>query len=1232
MQRVNQKILQNNLFKALIPGEQLIDGRSEQDYLNYLVKISQVINFYNQDNTLSGSWQPFLLKDPVFLLIAISKYEISDTVKLFNKIRYRTDSKAASLNDVEKYREYLNPLFNINYKVYDDLERWSEFMLADPTIYRVKNTVISEIETKFSKLFWAIVALNQFITTQYPEWKIAPTDSLRNVFTSGIWRTNKDKQPFYNVLGLVDKFSFSFEQVLAALSNATNELLTFVSRLMELALEDQVIVSKFKSDYPDTVLLRVIVKLLLEQNKSINSLSSRHLDFYYKTILAQSPKPAKPDMVYSDVHTGVDQLIRLTKGTIFNCGTDLNSNPVDFSSINDCVINPATIGATQTLYKKKIGSDKYQLFSTVVNGSGKVNRDDKGQIIAWNAFGEESGDPVVTSFVCGSPMFYLPGGNRTLTLKIKFVQTFTVEVFDNAKFYLSTAEQWIASQPEISFDSKTREVVSSFKFDSDFPAIVCTPFENSGIQSKWPLLRIDFNWFYEATATPTIEYIVIENSVDKAKDIVLYNQNGLIAAMPGLQPFGSTASINSKLVIGSVEIFSKPVTRFDFTFDWGELPKDFSDYYKAYNIYLSQPDPVPVQNSLVPKLFFTLAGWLRKKLFKGNISQKQKVAAVEYFNNGCFKTGFEVLSNGTWNSYELLSESTSTTANTDLSSSKGNTPKGFVETNTCDLYPKLSNNHTDFEGTHFNVVNPVIELENNVIISGWPELQYEEYNFTQNATKGFSRLYLSAPGHGFGSDIYPAVVAYTATQNGLLISNSWFSGPPNLLANPQLPFVPVAQNLEVNYSASHKYIIKEKNTYPIDCFYFTPFAKYKVFDSNPDEKGSVNINGFSLNTQNKIADSLPLYPTFEGRGTLYIGLQKLITPAIVNFYMEVANSVGQFDWSSISVKSLDSSGWFDITVVADETRALSETGILSLSCPDNMISDSELMQNGFFWFAFTNTSEEILEAQISYINTNGVKLERCITSEDISLGAIQLSPNSMAVPPVDFPAITSVNQPFPSFGGKPKESGITMNQRVAVDISTKGQLVFKSDYYRLIENNFPEIFYSKVVKNRKRCMILLVQKSDEKISTSPFSPLIGGSMLATVSNFINQRNSVFADTDCAPFGQEIVTIEATIIINNTVGSDFAKEDINNRLNFYFSPWTKTDLPQIAIDSPIYLEQVLQIINDLPYVKNVQNLFLKTGLTDAHQTKQSAGNAIIPAQPDLLFVSAGNHNLTIKVEI
>ena len=85
MNVIDQNSAAAALEKALVPGPSLIDGRTETERLSFLCEFASLINFYDNTNRLNGNWQPFLLKDPVFLLASISKTDYREEHQLFVK-------------------------------------------------------------------------------------------------------------------------------------------------------------------------------------------------------------------------------------------------------------------------------------------------------------------------------------------------------------------------------------------------------------------------------------------------------------------------------------------------------------------------------------------------------------------------------------------------------------------------------------------------------------------------------------------------------------------------------------------------------------------------------------------------------------------------------------------------------------------------------------------------------------------------------------------------------------------------------------------------------------------------------------------------------------------------------------------------------------------------------------------------------------------------------------------
>src|SRR4051812_35290859 len=85
MIEIDQHTAINSLNKALVPGDHLIDGRSEEDMLDFLSGFAALINFYDNNNHINGNWEPFLLKDPAFIVASVAKTRYATLYDLYHK-------------------------------------------------------------------------------------------------------------------------------------------------------------------------------------------------------------------------------------------------------------------------------------------------------------------------------------------------------------------------------------------------------------------------------------------------------------------------------------------------------------------------------------------------------------------------------------------------------------------------------------------------------------------------------------------------------------------------------------------------------------------------------------------------------------------------------------------------------------------------------------------------------------------------------------------------------------------------------------------------------------------------------------------------------------------------------------------------------------------------------------------------------------------------------------------
>lgn len=109
---------------------------------------------------------------------------------------------------------------------------------------------------------------------------------------------------------------------------------------------------------PHFVLLLAFLELLGYARKEINTLTQRHLDFFFREVLRMEHKGAVPDQVHVLVELESDTpQLRLPAGTELSAGEDSLGQPLTYVSDRELIVGQITIGKLSTLYveRKTIG-------------------------------------------------------------------------------------------------------------------------------------------------------------------------------------------------------------------------------------------------------------------------------------------------------------------------------------------------------------------------------------------------------------------------------------------------------------------------------------------------------------------------------------------------------------------------------------------------------------------------------------------------------------------------------------------------------------------------------------------------------------------------------------------------------------------------------------------------------------------------------------------------------------
>lgn len=1315
--------------QALLPAPGLIDGRTEIDRLSFLADFASLINFYNYNNTIEGNWSPFLLKDPVMLVASIAKTRYDAYYSLYQntcinlqRLLALRDQSTTVIYTAKDLAAPVNQLFDQLNEIFKIIESWTYFMQLYAGSYDLKNYVLQQVRTTFSPVFLSLFYMREYLFLSKVIAGINAPHKMIFQATNSVWLEVKDNRPFWQVLddtgsdtnplqkepgettqppGPVkpkDHLQLCFD----ILKRTGKIVFDFLNTIIVNSREEYERIRFEKNKYPDTTLIRAFVYLLNTQQEQLNSISKKHLSFYYRDILKQTALPAKPDSVFICTQLAKPgEAFNLPKNTLFNAGVDTQNEPVLFSSLAETSLNPAMIVSALTLsgvndpLQNLTRRDEQlsSLYLNAITNTNVIKKDETGNILGWETFGGSVNSPaqkVNTGIAFASPMFYLPEGKRRLQLSLQFSEGWGSASLQNllyspdTAYYLSTQNGWhrvqLRSCPILPLLPPYENMVAiAFELDVTAPAIEKFLVNPDGPDADWPMLKIIFTANTGSQKTPQLESVKIDVSVEGLRSFVLLNDNGPISTTAPFPIFGTIPLLNSNFIMGSNEIFSKPVYDLKIELDWDNLPANFQDYYQQYNDNLPQPPPQITEAAAAEDIPANVADtntgtkpFFLNRLFRGFITFFKKIFHRQPvnegtpgindmpgkeindpepgentmpFNNCCFRIDFKLLKNGKWDSFFMAGPYDPLDAN---------------EINVCGLPENYPDNYlfrldagadapagTSSFFIHTYPTGPFIEREPDPIIKPDPLLQNAPLNYTGDNLSGFFKMELKSPQEGFGSSVYPKIVADIAMQNALIIMIQG-ARKDQLLQPPNAPFLPLVNTFSANYRAciSHNFISEMFNFtetltgYPLQCFYYSPFTNYKFYDNSAtagfNNKNAVNtIVGPSTNKK-----GIAFYPSFNYEGALFIELAQLVPLNTLNLYFQLARNTGNIKDKPVpDFYYLGETAWKPLPVLNDGTSNFSCPGIIEFNIPADIAGNTPYMKGDNCWISMAvnnsgNSSNSLSSySKTIYLDINGIKLQRSGTSFLTGPQVPFLKSNTITKTQTAIPRLATIVQPFASFNGKAAENELAMNRRVSNRIKTKNRALCAEDYYRLINIEFNNIYFSKVFyePENKCTRVCLVRSIAGKDAPGAFTPYVTECDEIAVQDFLKQKVSPFANVTVSNFYFEKLKIKASVKIKAGFMDLAVEETVNQSLKVYLSPWIAGISEQIKIYGSISAAQVAKFISGLKGVEAVNSIEFYTWAKGKY-IRPGDQVSIRPNHKHNIFISAEKHCINCKETI
>ncbi|MBJ7312003.1 baseplate J/gp47 family protein [Rugamonas sp. CCM 8940] len=349
------------------------------------------------------------------------------------------------------------------------------------------------------------------------------------------------------------------------------------------------------SHEPHYGLFLAFLRLFERVRAESNTLTARHLDFYYREVLRLKEKGAQPGHVHllGELAKVVPAHL-LAEGTLVKAGKDAKGKDAFFALSRDTVLNQASVASLQTVYRHDAepvagagGHDAGRLYaSPVANSSDGLGAPLTPEQPSWHPFHNKIfADGALAQirmpnatlgFAVASHYLLLAEGERSIDLRLTLAGPGpSGDLAADAVCLLSTAAGWLEKAPD-HWRMEAGVLHLSLHLNGADPAIVAYQEKVHGARFgvQLPVLQVllrqrpDADYPYARLQDVLLRQCALTVDVVGVKTLSVSNDFGPVDTSKPFQPFGALPAVNSKLVIGARELFQKKLDAATVRIDW----------------------------------------------------------------------------------------------------------------------------------------------------------------------------------------------------------------------------------------------------------------------------------------------------------------------------------------------------------------------------------------------------------------------------------------------------------------------------------------------------------------------------------------------------------------------------------------------------------------------------------------------------------------------------------------
>jgi baseplate J-like protein len=892
----------------------------------------------------------------------------------------------------------------------------------------------------------------------------------------------------------------------------------------------------------------------------MNTITQRHLDFYYREVLQLKENPAIPDQVavIFDLAKHVDSY-QIKKGTILKAGKDDLGVERWYKVIKDVAVNKASITQLKALYVDKKTSkfpsrDHSVYTSPIANSADGKGAKIENESKSWETFGKDN--PLINrsfadlGFAIASPLLFLEEGQRIVTITFNLPNVTTTKTLDNNLFnvYFSGEEEWIIPESNASdltkLDASTNKLLLKRTLSPDQLAVVKYNPENltDSFTTNWPVVKITLDQetsqnaatnqqIYEKLKSLEPDSVTIKVEVYGVKKLILQNDQAVLDASKPFQPFGNRPNKGSNFYIGNWEVFQKKLNTLSLDVKWKDLPETSNGFRGHYLNYYGDTDGSE----------------------RSNNDFKVHVALIDKK---------EWLQIGTTNFNLFTVTGTSGTALGATASLPG---------------PAAGSSRISISPTTVSKRNPHL-------------LPFEDYN--TSTKKGFLRLNLR--GADFGHAIYPKSFS---TQSIKLATWNGTGAEPAL---PNDPYTPTIETLELNYSSEITLQLKTEDSdhYQKDIeqyFYVHPFGVSRL-----------DTTGQHLGTPVSPKPKNYLLPQYNAEGSLFIGIEGLKPPQTLSVLFQHAEGSANPDAEkqTITWSYLKDNYWIDLDnnkhILADGTDGLLNTGIIWFDIPELITNTNSLLQSGYFWLRAS--VPEQADAVCDLVDVRAQAVLATFDDHDNDPDHLRNPLEAETIKKLLFSdsAINKVEQPYASFDGQIKEQQPEFYTRVSERLRHKNRAITIWDYEHLILQKYPDVYKVKCINHTRydgtltnyseiapgHVTLIVISNVFNKNAVDPLRPKTSLARLSDIDEYIKSINPPCVEIHVKNPVYEEIKVDFQVKFQKNIDIGLHTQKLNKEIKEFLSPWASDCPKEVRFGGRVHKSMILNFVEERSYVDYV----------------------------------------------